>query len=203
MWYCLFVRFKTNPSQDSSVFRLVLSDTVQTLSTNNSPDQGPIKGLLFVPSLVPEDPCNETVAPFVPQSVTRLRDISQFNYQTIGLAPWISSECAQSFLASSRDAKLQALVFFQPSDGDTGKPPPSVDPTWFLGGADAWKKQNEYPVYAISGPAGAKLMHQLSLYSGNSPNSTVKTSPSQSANVRIVARINLGIFPTKYLSGVD
>lgn len=162
-----------------------------------------MKGLLFVPNLPPDDGCNQVVAPFVPQNVTRLRDISQFSYQAVGLAPWVSPDCTQAFLSASRKANIQALVVFRPSDSDKSKPPPSVDPSWSLGGADGWKNLNQYPVYAIPGLAGATLMHQLSFYSGSSPSSTVKISATQSGAVRLVAMIDLSTVPVSVYITMD
>ncbi|RJE25805.1 RING finger domain protein [Aspergillus sclerotialis] len=180
------------PVNESDAFHLVLGGTIQTLSTNNSPEQGPITGLLFVPDLYPNDPCNKIISPFVPQNVTRLRAISPFHYQGIGLAPWISTECTQAFLNSSRKAKLEALIFFQPSSTDTSKPPSPSDSIWSLGDDEAWKNQNQYPVYAIAGPAGATLMYRLSLYSGNSSDSSVRGSTTQNGYIRLLANIDLG-----------
>lgn len=174
---------------------MVLGGTIQTLSTNNSPEQGPINGLLFVPDLYPDYTCNKVISQFVPQNVTRLQDISPFQYQGIGLAPWVSTECTQAFLASSRKAKLEALIFFQPSSSDTGKPPPPDDSSWSLGDADAWKNENQYPVYAVAGPVGATLVHELSLYSGNSSNSLSKESTTQNGYIRLLANIDLGNYP--------
>ncbi|KAL4891671.1 hypothetical protein BDV59DRAFT_203267 [Aspergillus ambiguus] len=151
---------------DSATFHFVLDGTVQTLSTQNSPDTGPIKGLLFVPSLSPLDPCNNTTAPFTPANATHLQDVQQFGYKTIGLAPWVSADCTQAYLNASDEAGSEALVFFIPSSNDT-KPPGADDPTWLLDGDDGWKSQTAFPVYAIPGPAGATLMQQLALYSGN------------------------------------
>ncbi|KAF9883801.1 hypothetical protein FE257_002785 [Aspergillus nanangensis] len=151
---------------DSATFHFVLDGTVETLSTENSPD-GPIKGLMFVPSLYPQDPCNDITAPFIPTNVTRLQDVSEFGYQTIGLAPWVSPDCTQAFLNASRQAGNEALVFFVPSNNGT-KPPNADDPTWQLGDGGVWKTQNLFPVYAIPGAAGATLMGQLASYSGNS-----------------------------------
>jgi hypothetical protein len=59
------------------------------------------------------------------------------------------------------------LIFYRPESNDTEKPPAPHDPTWNLGDDDGWKRENAYPVYAIPGPAGTKLMQQLALYSEN------------------------------------
>ncbi|KAL1970618.1 hypothetical protein VTN77DRAFT_4262 [Rasamsonia byssochlamydoides] len=152
-------------------FRFVLDGTIQTLSSNNPPAEDSFRGLLFVPSLEPTDPCNKITEPFVPQNVTRERDLPDYDHDIIGLAPWVSRNCTQGYLAASRRASARALIFYQPQSQDTGKPPPASSPIWSLGDGGQWKKDNAYPVYAISGPAGSKLMHELAQYSGGSTES--------------------------------
>jgi hypothetical protein len=185
--------------QDAAAFHLALEDTVQTLSTNGSPDTGPIKGLLFVPDLHPRDPCSNITAQFVPPNATHNGDASQFSDNTIALAPWVSSGCTQSFLIASREAHTEALVFYHPSSNDASKPPPSDDPAWTLDDNGGWKSQTSYPVYAIPGPAGTTLMHQLSVYSRNSSNSTAKVPAAQNGQVKLYAEIDLSkAAPSRY-----
>ncbi|KAI9931731.1 hypothetical protein ASPWEDRAFT_25413 [Aspergillus wentii DTO 134E9] len=180
----------STPAVNGSVgFHFVLDGTVQTLSTHNSPDDGPIKGLLFVPSLDTQDPCHDITGSLIPSNVTGYEDVSTLGYRTIGLAPWVSLECTKSFLSASRKAEIDALVFYQPYTNNTGKPPPSDDITWNLGDNSEWKNQNEYPVYAISGPAGATLMHQLSLYSSNMTQSREKST--YQGDIRLFTLIDL------------
>jgi hypothetical protein len=185
--------------QDAVAFHLALEDTVQTLSTNGSPDTGPIKGLLFVPDLHPRDPCSNTTAHFVPPNATHNGDASQFSDNTIALAPWVSPGCTQSFLIASREAHTEALVFYHPSSNDASKPPPPDDPAWTLDGNGGWKSQTSYPVYAIPGLAGTTLMHQLSVYSRNSSNSTAKVPAAQHGQVKLYAEIDLSkAAPSRY-----
>ncbi|KAL4918260.1 hypothetical protein BDW62DRAFT_66169 [Aspergillus aurantiobrunneus] len=160
----------------SALFRLVLDGDVQTLSAENAPKNGPIKGLLFVPSLSRNDPCVNTTAPFIPANVTRHHDVTAFGYQIIGLAPWITPNCSQSFLDASSRIGTEALLFFLPASDNT-KPPPPADPTWRLNGETSWENKNLYPVYAVPGSAGITLMEQLSWYSGN------VTQPQSQQNV--------------------
>ncbi|GIJ84451.1 hypothetical protein Asppvi_003298 [Aspergillus pseudoviridinutans] len=156
----------TRAINDSESLRVVLDGTVQTLSTQNAPGKGPIRGLLFVPSLDPQDPCNNATASLVPSNSTRHSHVAPLNFPNIGLAPWVSINCTKSFLNASRQQDVEALIFFLPSTNDS-KPPAPEDPIWDLGDAGAWKNQNNYPVYAIPGPAGETLMRQLSWYSEN------------------------------------
>lgn len=172
---------------------MVLDGTVQTLSTTNSPDKGPIKGLLFVPGLDYNDPCNNLTTPFIPPNVTRHQDVLPFEYNTVGLAPWISAECTQSFLDSSQRMEVDALVFYIPSH-DNDKPPGPKDSAWMLDENEEWKSQNNYPVYAIPGLAGATLMNQLSMYSGDTipPDSQNDSMSDEPGIIRLITLINLG-----------
>ncbi|RHZ45522.1 E3 ubiquitin-protein ligase RNF103 [Aspergillus thermomutatus] len=137
-----------------------------TLSTQKAPGNGPLRGLLFVPSLDPQDPCNNATASLVPSNSTRHSHVAPFRFPNIGLAPWVSIDCTQSFLNASRQEDVEALIFFLPSTNDS-KPPAPEDSIWDLGDGGVWKSQNNYPVYAIPGPAGETLMRQLSWYSDN------------------------------------
>ncbi|BCR95576.1 RING-H2 finger protein [Aspergillus luchuensis] len=153
---------------ESAIFSLKLDDTVQTLSKQKAPDKGSIQGLLFVPSLGTQDPCNNATEPYIPANVTRLQGVTPFDGRVIGLAPWISDECSQAFLDVSQGTVPDALLFFLPSNDDT-KPPSANDPAWQLGGSTNWQSQSNFPVYGIPGAAGATLMEQLSR-DGSVPN---------------------------------
>ena len=110
------------------------------------PDSGALSGLLFVPDLAPHDPCNAIIDPFIPSNVTRHADVSKFGYSLIGLAPWVSSDCTQSFLAASRQAGTEALIFYQPFSNETQIPPPPSDKRWDLNDGDQWRTDNNYPI---------------------------------------------------------
>ncbi|KAE8352932.1 hypothetical protein BDV28DRAFT_148538 [Aspergillus coremiiformis] len=157
----------TTPSaSDIEAFHFVVDSAVQTLSSQDSSGNAPIRGLLFVPSLDADDPCNNLTAPLIPTNVTRYSDVERFRFPTIGLAPWVSAECAVSFLDASQRTGSNALVFFLPASNNS-KPPPAEDPTWSLGDGGDWRNRNLPPVYAIPGLAGVTLMHQLAWTSGN------------------------------------
>lgn len=170
----------------------MLDGTVQTLSDSHAPSSGQISGLLFVPTLEPLDPCNSATAPYVPANVTRHDDIWQLGYPAIGLAPWVSVECTLSFLESSQKGGAQSLIFYQPSSDDTDRPPPSSDPCWRLNDGGAWKVENDYPVYAVPGPAGATLMRELSWYSsGDKGGNETRTFTQYRSSDRLFAMIDL------------
>jgi hypothetical protein len=177
-------------------FRYVLDRTVQTLSTNGVPESRQISGLLFVPTLAAHDPCNDLAAPFVPRNVTRHEDVASFGYPTIGISPWVSEDCTKSFLAASREVESDALVFFQPYKNDSEIPPPATNLCWDLNDGDQWKKDNQYPIYAIPGPAATTLMHELAWFSNGKKNrSRGETYPSfqkRDSSVRLFTMIANG-----------
>ncbi|KAL2868839.1 E3 ubiquitin-protein ligase RNF103 [Aspergillus lucknowensis] len=188
-------RNSTSSVNGRASFHFVLEGKIQTLSTQNAPKDGPIRGLLFVPTLNGHDECNNTIAPYVPANVTRHQDVALFGYHIIGLAPWVTRECSQLFLDASRRVGTDALVFFLPSHNNH-KPPPAHDATWLLNGEYSWKDENLFPVYAIPGQAGITLMEQLSWYSGNGTapdrqNGTDASARGERWDVRLFTLIDL------------
>ncbi|KAJ5697323.1 hypothetical protein N7488_011007 [Penicillium malachiteum] len=187
---------------ENVVFRFVLDRTVQVLSSHKLPDSGRSYGLLFVPELDADDPCNEITKPFIPENVTRYGDVSEFGYGIVGLAPWVSPECTQSFLAVARELETAAVVFFEPKSNDTGLPPSPNADRWDLNDQGRWRLDNSYPVYAIPGPAGVTLMNELSWFPSDSsshasPSHQNSTSPSStdvssSPNSRIFIMADTG-----------
>ncbi|KAL2840251.1 hypothetical protein BJX68DRAFT_271769 [Aspergillus pseudodeflectus] len=183
----------TSSVNGSASFHFVVDGDIQTLSTKNAPKEGPIKGLLYVPSLDGHDECNNTVAQHIPANATRYHDVARFGYHIIGLAPWVTPNCSQWFLETSRRVGTDALVFFLPSSADN-KPPPAHDETWLLNGESPWKDENLFPIYAIPGQAGTTLMEQLSHYSGNKTELQERqnaTSQGERWDVRLFTIINL------------
>lgn len=155
---------------------------------------------MFVPNLSPEDPCNSIVSQYIPSNVTRHRDVTDYGYPIIGLAPWVTPECTQSFLAASREVDAEGLVFFQPSSNETGIPPPHSDQRWDLHDGDQWRKQNDYPVYAIPGPAGITLMNELAWFSdgksnhSSSDNDTSIDPTRKETSQRLFTMLDTGMF---------
>lgn len=130
--------------------------------------------------------------------MTRYKDVSDYGYPVIGLAPWVTAECTQSFLAASREIDAEALVFFQPSSNETTIPPPYSDQRWDLHDEDQWRKQNEYPIYAIPGPAGLTLMHELAWFSdgqsnhSSNDNETLTDSSRKETSQRLFTMLDTG-----------
>ncbi|OQE11389.1 hypothetical protein PENVUL_c002G05360 [Penicillium vulpinum] len=188
----------TSSVEENVAYRFVLDRQVQTISSNSIPEDGLVSGLLFVPSLEPHDPCYDITASSVPSNVTRYEDVSDFGYSLVGLAPWVSGECSLSFLSAAQKVGTHAMIFFQPSDNETSLPPDSNDPRWGINDGDKWKMDNNYPVYAIPGPAGIALINDLSWYSdetldGARDNSTeTEEFVVQADTSRLFARIETG-----------
>ncbi|KAL2802637.1 hypothetical protein BJX63DRAFT_105969 [Aspergillus granulosus] len=177
----------TSSVNGNASFRFVLDGDIRTLSSKNAPKVGPIKGLLYVPSLDGHDDCNNTLAPHIPANVSRYQDVAQYGYHTIGLAPWVTPDCSRWFLEASGRVGTKALVFFLPSSEDD-KPPPAHDDVWLLAGEPPWKNMSQFPIYAIPGQAGTTLMEQLSWYSGNGNETTAQ---SGQWDMRLFTIINL------------
>ena len=162
------------PSTDASIvpsnisFSLEDWSSVQTLSTHVADNESELKGLLYVPQLDKGDPCTNQTAPYIPENVTRRADFPTYQdgVPLVSLAPWISQECTQSFLAATRRDGVRAAIFFIPGN-TTATPPQPGDAAWSLNDGGKWKSVNNYPVYAVPGVMGSILIHELALYSGN------------------------------------
>ncbi|KAK3708819.1 hypothetical protein LTR37_011340 [Vermiconidia calcicola] len=140
--------------------------TLRTLSSAGAQPGASITGLLYVPTLPANDPCIEAAAPYVPQNVTRQKELPDVDYDLIAVAPWLSPECVRRYLDSAQRGPVRALLFYLPNNS-TGAPPEADDIAWSLGDGDDWKKQYGYPIYAIPGQSGNLLMQASSQYSGN------------------------------------
>jgi Ring finger domain len=158
------LNYQTNIS-----FSLENWSTVQTLSANTNPDgSSEIKGLLYVPTLSRSDPCISITAPYIPHNVTRKTDFPSYQdaVPLVTVAPWVSVDCTQSFLAAGRRDGVRAAIFYQPGNSST-EPPAPGDSSWSLDDGGQWKETNQYPVYAIPSVMGGIVMQELGLYSGN------------------------------------
>ncbi|APA09948.1 hypothetical protein sscle_05g047180 [Sclerotinia sclerotiorum 1980 UF-70] len=143
-----------------------ISDNIQTLSTRNADATGVIGGFLYVPDLDEDSPCYNISKQYIPSNATRQANLPATDFTLVALAPWISKECTKGFLAAARKDPARAFIFYQPDNG-TAKPPPISSELWGLDDGGSWKSTNKYPVYAVPGSVGARMMHEISLYSGN------------------------------------
>ncbi|KAH6609191.1 hypothetical protein Trco_002537 [Trichoderma cornu-damae] len=139
---------------------------ITTLTTTNADTlNGVIQGLLYVPDISRMPSCDAQQYDFIPKNVTRRANLPPTNYNLVALAPWFSIDCTQAYLAAARADPIRAFVFYKPNNS-SNKPQDVDSPVWNLDDDGAWRKQNQYPVFAVSGLEGRKMMTQLSLYSG-------------------------------------
>ncbi|PSK51931.1 hypothetical protein B9Z65_3198 [Elsinoe australis] len=157
-------------------FYLLLPEGIRTLSTNSASVGSSPEGLLYVPTLDDTDPCVNASSPYVPDNVTRRPNLPNLAFPPVAIAPWLSPQCVQSYLAAARRDTARSFVFFLPNQG-TDTPPSANDAAWGLSDGGRWKGDNPYPVYAISSSAGQTLMQQSALYSG--PNLTTAPNGQQ------------------------
>lgn len=137
-----------------------------------------------MPDLDSSDPCS--ITSYVPANATRQANLPATDFNLIALAPWHSTSCTLSYLASTRYDPIRAFIFYLPDNGTDV--PLSTDPAWNLNDGGVWKANAHYPVYAVPGFVGAQFMTALSQYSGN-----VTAAP----NGREL--INLGVYPSEYV----
>ncbi|PNS18216.1 hypothetical protein CAC42_7585 [Sphaceloma murrayae] len=157
-------------------FYALLPDGIRTLSTNSASVGSSPEGLLYVPELDAADPCNNASAPYIPDSVTRRRNLPNVTFPPIAIAPWLSPQCVQSYLAAGRRDTIRSFIFFLPDQGSS-VPPSANDPAWGLSDGGRWKGDNPYPVYAIPTTAAELIIQQSALYSG--PNLTTAPNGEQ------------------------
>lgn len=85
--------------------------------------------------------------------------------------PWLSRSCTRAFLDAAEPDLPVAMLTYLPSDNaasansSTYTPLPN-DPAWALDGG-SWKKDYNFPVYAVPDTIGASWMHQVAAYNGN------------------------------------
>ena len=153
----------TSIYQANISFSLENWSTVQTLSANTNPDgTSEIKGLLYVPTLSRSDPCTNITAPYIPHNVTRKTDFPSYQdaVPLVTVAPWVSIDCTQSYLAAGRRDGVRAAIFYQPGNS-SAEPPAPGDSSWSLDDGGQWKETNQYPVYAIPSVMGGIVMQEL------------------------------------------
>ncbi|TVY29927.1 Receptor homology region,transmembrane domain- and RING domain-containing protein, partial [Lachnellula hyalina] len=157
----------TDTQLDNNVSQVSdLQDKIQTLSTQNADRGGTTGGFLYVPDLEAHSECYNVSTAYVPTNATRQANLPPTDFTLIAVAPWINVECTREYMGAARQDPNRAFIFYLP-DNDTTTPPSPSDPVWNLQDGGAWKTKTQYPVYTIPGYYGDRLMHALSLYSGN------------------------------------
>ncbi|KAK3497138.1 uncharacterized protein B0T23DRAFT_426286 [Neurospora hispaniola] len=144
-----------------------IAENITVLASKYAATQnGVIQGLLYVPDLSERYPCVDNLTAYIPESAPRRAQLPPANINLIALVPWINAQCARHFLISARQDPVRGLIFYKP-DNSTEKPPKGSSDEWDIGDGGKWRSQAGYPIYAMSGAAGQRVMNQLSLYSGN------------------------------------
>ncbi|KAL0935288.1 RING finger domain-containing protein [Colletotrichum truncatum] len=151
----------------SIAYQDTISANLTTLSGTNSETQdGIIRGLLYVPDLNVANPCYQQQYDIIPRNATTQATLPPTNYNLIAIAPWFNASCTQAYLSSARLDPIRAFIFYRPNNS-TKEPQGADSPIWDLDDNDAWRSQNRFPIFAIPGAEGNKMMRALSLYSGN------------------------------------
>jgi hypothetical protein len=160
-------KFAFDRLQSNVSFQYPITSNIQTLSTKNVERGNDPYGILFVPNLQ-SDLCKKNEGQHVPANATRHSNLPRdTEYALIALAPWFSVDCMLEYFAAARDEPaVKAFLVYQPGTSDA-MPPIMNDPSWGLGDGGSWKSANSFPTYAISSVAGAKVVVELSRYSGN------------------------------------
>ncbi|TKA46733.1 hypothetical protein B0A54_03689 [Friedmanniomyces endolithicus] len=153
----------------SLAFEYLTTFDIRTLSTNGIASGDDVAGLLYTPDLLPTSECINASAPYVPANATRLANLPNTDYDLVAIAPWVSPQCVQEYLSSAREVEglVRGFLFYLPSDNGTETPPEVNSQVWGLGDGGSWKRDNNYPVYAIPGASAGILMEASALYSRN------------------------------------
>ncbi|KAK0268107.1 hypothetical protein LTR91_016716 [Friedmanniomyces endolithicus] len=153
----------------SLAFEYLTTFDIRTLSTNGIASGDDVAGLLYTPDLLPTSECINASAPYVPANATRLANLPNTDYDLVAIAPWVSPQCVQEYLSSAREVEglVRGFLFYLPSDNGTETPPEVNSQVWGLGDGGSWKRDNNYPVYALPGASAGILMEASALYSRN------------------------------------
>ncbi|KAF3921510.1 hypothetical protein AA313_de0200223 [Arthrobotrys entomopaga] len=127
----------------------------QTLYAEDSKSADSLKGLLYVPDLPPDDPCNNPQ--LVPQNATHKSDLPLEDLKLVAYAPLTTPYCSRRYMYSASGDNIAAFIFY----GVPAKYSNNTDPL------DNVQFPFDYPVYYLEGAIGQPLMNKLSQYSGN------------------------------------
>jgi hypothetical protein len=154
-------------AQGQVAYEQTITQNMTTLTmTNADTVNGIIQGLLYVPDLTTVPSCDEQQYDFIPRNVTRQAELPPTPYNLIALAPWFSMDCTLAYLASASLDPIRAFVFYKPNNS-TSRPQDASSPVWNLNDNGQWKTANRFPIFAVPGLQGQRMMTQLSYYSGN------------------------------------
>lgn len=164
---------ETNPNgryhrvNDTFAYNYRLGNDIRTLSTNGIQPGSDVTGLLYTPQLEENGQCYNASAEFT-ADVTTLDDLPKAGYDLVAIAPWISPNCVGEYLEQARrDRTVRGFLFFLPDDHSTETPPSMNSNEWWLGDGGQWKRENNYPVYALPGDAARTILRASEMYSKN------------------------------------
>ncbi|KAJ6264546.1 hypothetical protein Dda_0693 [Drechslerella dactyloides] len=126
-----------------------------TLYSQDSSRGNTFKGLLYVPDIPPDNPCDTPA--LVPRNVTRKDDLPMDDLKLIAYAPLITPECSRVYMESAENDNVAAFIFYGVPETLSNGTDPRHDESY----------QYEYPVYYLDGAIGQPLMNKLAEYSGN------------------------------------
>ncbi|KAG5934092.1 hypothetical protein E4U53_000765 [Claviceps sorghi] len=153
-------------AQSQLAYEQTIDKNLTTLSTGNTGVyDSSIQGLLFVPDVTTVPSCDVQQYDSIPRNVTRRKDLPPANFNLIAIAPWFSSDCTQAYLNAALQVPVKAFIFYKPNNS-TNKPQEGDSPVWNVGDGGAWRSNHHFPIFAIPGREGQKIIKQLSLYSG-------------------------------------
>ena len=185
-----------NLTQSKISYRNDCTRSVRALSVNKVSSVS--NGFVYIPDLSRSSPqCFNDSSAYIPSNLaetTELLEDVQFDLDLVGVAPWISPECSLDYLTAAREQKTGAMVFFIPGSGSE-QPPTVSDPVWDVDDGGRWKRETEFPVYALSGDAGSTLVNELSAYVGDLddvPLSDVVRQDYGPGYVKIFAQLQTG-----------
>lgn len=174
-----------------------ISTNITTLTTTNIQTRnGVINGLLYVPDIPQSNPCHEQQYEFIPRNVTTQAQLPPTTYNLIALAPWFNTSCTQAYLASARLDPIRGFIFYRPNNS-TREPQGVNTPVWNLGDDNVWQTENHFPVFAVPGSEGLKMMEQLSFYSGgpteipNAEAMAIAHDPVDEAFIRVFTELTI------------
>ena len=165
---------------------------LRTLFTSSS--NANVEGLLYVPDLEPSDPCFHIAKQHVPDNATRKADLPSESFSYVAVAPWISAPCTRSYMTASSGVSALLTYFL---DNVPVTPPPNNNEVWHLQDRGQWQNETKFPVIAVPGAEGARIMRKLGQYSGRSSDpyqadALAKERLDPSDYVRLYAQVAIG-----------